>query len=295
MAVLEHCHRHERERGVQDFTGKVAVVTGGASGIGRALAQRFAAEGMHVVVGDVEKAALDAVVAELSAGGTEVLGVLTDVSDAAQVAALADATVDRFGGVHVVCNNAGVGAGGTCWEAPLETWEWVLGVNLWGVIHGLRSFVPLLLAQGEGHVVNTASMAGVVAPPFMGPYNASKHAVVAISESLHHELALAAPGVKVSVLCPGWVRTRIADSDRNRPERYTVADDTLGELREAVRSLIEGGMPPEGVADKVVAAIRDERFWILTHDDDDDVWSAAVARRLDSLRDRANPPLVLPM
>jgi NAD(P)-dependent dehydrogenase (short-subunit alcohol dehydrogenase family) len=280
---------------MRELTGKVAVVTGGASGIGRALSLRFAAEGMRVVVGDVEKAALDAVVAELGDAGADVLGVLTDVSDAAQVAALADATIERFGVVHVVCNNAGVGAGGVSWEAPLETWEWVLGVNVWGVVHGLRSFVPLLVAQGEGHVVNTASVAGLVAPPFMGPYNASKHAVVAISESLHHELAMAAPGVKVSVLCPGWVQTRIADSERNRPERLAVPDDSLGELRDVLQGFIAGGMPPEGVAEQVVGAIRDERFWILTHDHEGDVWAAAVDARLDALRARTNPPLVLPM
>jgi len=202
---------------MQDFQGRVAVVTGGASGIGRALADRFAAEGMKVVIGDVEKDALDAAVQELEAGGAEVIGLPTDVTDAAQVQALADAAVERFGAIHIACNNAGVGGGGITWDMPLETWEWVLGVNLWGVIHGVKSFVPVLMQQESAHLVNTGSVAGLVAAPFMGPYNASKHAVVAISETLHHELAMSAPQVKVSVLCPGWVNTRIHESARNRP------------------------------------------------------------------------------
>ncbi len=204
---------------MQDFTGKVAVVTGGASGIGRGLARQFAAEGMRVMVGDVETDALETAVTDLATSGAEVEGVVTDVSDAAQVQALADAAIARFGAVDLVCNNAGVGGGGLSWELPLSTWEWVLGVNMWGVINGLRSFVPLLVQRPEAHIVNTASVAGLVAAPFMGPYNASKHAVVAISETLHHELAMHAPHVKVSVLCPGWVNTNIADSSRNRPSR----------------------------------------------------------------------------
>ena len=202
---------------MQDFAGKVAVVTGGASGIGLGLARRFGAEGMRVVIGDIEEGPLAAAVAELSDAGVEVEGVVTDVSDAAQVQALADAAVARFGGVHVVCLNAGVGSGGLSWETTTDTWEWVLGVNLWGVINGIRSFVPLLMQQDAGHIVNTASVAGLVAGPFMGPYNASKHAVVALSETLLHELAMSAGHVHVSVLCPGWVNTRIGESGRNRP------------------------------------------------------------------------------
>ena len=278
---------------MQDFQGRVAVVTGGASGIGRALADRFAAEGMKVVIGDVEKDALDAAVQELEAGGAEVIGVPTDVTDAAQVQALADAAVERFGAIHIACNNAGVGGGGITWDMPLETWEWVLGVNLWGVIHGVKSFVPVLMQQESAHLVNTGSVAGLVAAPFMGPYNASKHAVVAISETLHHELAMSAPQVKVSVLCPGWVNTRIHESARNRPEHLQLPQGQVDPLGNAAMlgELLKNGMPPADVAGKVFDAIRDEQFWILTHDDEADFWVDAVNRRMQSLTDRTNPKL----
>ncbi len=212
---------------MREFDGRVAVVTGGASGIGFSLASAFAAEGMKIVLGDIEVPALDEAVGKLEATGAQVIGVVTDVSDAAQVQALADAAVERFGAIHIACNNAGVGGGGLSWEAPEAMWEWVFGVNFWGVVHGMRAFVPILMQQPQAHVVNTASVAGVVAGPFMAPYNASKHAVVAISETLHHEMAMMAPQVKVSVLCPGWVRTRIADSARNRPAGTEV--DVAGE------------------------------------------------------------------
>jgi len=278
---------------VEQLNGKVAVVTGGASGIGLALARRFVAEGMRVMIGDVEAEALDKAVAELQAEGGDVEGTVTDVTDPAQMDALAQAVVDRFGAVHVVCLNAGVGGGGLSWEMPLSTWEWVIGVNLWGVIHGLRSFVPLLVKHGEGHVVNTASLAGLVASPFMGPYNASKHAVVAISETLHHELAMSAPDVHVSVLCPGWVKTNIADSGRNRPahlESDNAVDAAAGGV---LRGFLENGMDPNDVALKVLDAIRNDKFWILTHDDEADFWVDAVNRRLRSLESRENPRLGL--
>jgi NAD(P)-dependent dehydrogenase (short-subunit alcohol dehydrogenase family) len=278
---------------VQAFSGRVAVVTGGASGIGLALARRFAAEGMKVVVGDIEAPALDDALAMLQADGADALGVVTDVADAQQVQALADAALERFGAVHVVCNNAGVGSGGLSWEMPLSTWQWVLGVNLWGVVHGIRTFVPLLLRHGEGHVVNTASIAGLVSGPYMGPYNASKHAVVALSETLHHELALMGSNVKVSVLCPAWVNTRIADSARNRPAHLR-ADAEPVDGADVLRSVLQSGMAPEAVADKVLDAIRAEEFWIMTHDDPDDFWVDLVERRVRSVTDRTNPTLQLP-
>jgi NAD(P)-dependent dehydrogenase (short-subunit alcohol dehydrogenase family) len=280
---------------VQDLRGKVAVVTGGASGIGYALARCFASEGAHVLIGDVETAALDRAVSELRDSGADIEGVVTDVTDPAQMQALADAAVTRFGGVHVFCNNAGVGGGGLSWEMPLSTWEWVIGVNLWGVIHGVRAFVPLLIQQTEAHIVNTASVAGLVAAPFMGPYNASKHAVVAISETLHHELALSAPQVKVSVLCPGWVNTNIAQSARNRPAHLQEGAAPDPEAAALLRGFLEQGMPPDEVAAKVLEAIREERFWILTHDEEGDFWVDGVNQRLRSLGARANPQLGLPL
>jgi NAD(P)-dependent dehydrogenase (short-subunit alcohol dehydrogenase family) len=279
---------------VQAFSGRVAVVTGGASGIGLALARRFAAEGMKVVVGDIEAPALDDALATLQADGADALGVVTDVADAEQVEALADAALERFGAVHVVCNNAGVGSGGLSWEMPLSTWQWVLGVNLWGVVHGIRTFVPLLLRHGEGHMVNTASIAGLVSGPYMGPYNASKHAVVALSETLHHELALMGSNVKVSVLCPAWVNTRIADSARNRPAHLRTNAEAAADGADILRSVIQSGMAPEAVAGKVLEAIRSEEFWIMTHDDPDDLWVDLVARRVRSVTDRTNPTLQLP-
>jgi NAD(P)-dependent dehydrogenase (short-subunit alcohol dehydrogenase family) len=279
---------------VKDLNGKVAVVTGGASGIGYALARRFASEGARVVIGDVEASALERAVAELRGDGARAEGVVTDVTDPAQMQALADTAVQHFGGVHVFCNNAGVGAGGLSWEMPLSTWEWVVGVDLWGVIHGVRTFVPLLIEQSEGYIVNTASVAGLVAAPFMGPYNASKHAVVGISETLHRELELMAPHVKVSVLCPGWVNTKIAESARNRPEHLQEGSDADGDVASVLQGFIDKGMPPEDVAGKVVDAMREERFWILTHDGEGDQWVNGVNARLRSLEARSNPQSFLP-
>ena len=279
---------------MQQLNGRVAVVTGGASGIGFGLASAFAAEGMKVVVGDIEEPALDEAVAKLEVSGAEVLGVRTDVSDDSSVAALAAAAVERFGAIHVACNNAGVGGGGLSWEAPLDTWQWVLGVNMWGVIHGIRAFVPVLMQQDEAHIVNTASIAGLAAGPFMGPYNASKHAVVALSETLYHEMAMTAPQVKVSVLCPGWVKTRIAESARNRPAGSEPVD-AEGNAGLILQTFIERGMPPAELAVSVLDAIRDERFWILPHDDAEPFWREFVNGRAHALVDRANPTIRSPL
>jgi NAD(P)-dependent dehydrogenase (short-subunit alcohol dehydrogenase family) len=274
---------------MQDFEGRVAVVTGGASGIGNALARRFAEVGMRVVIGDVEAPALESAVKELRDGGAEVIGVPTDVTDPDQVEALAVAAEQEFGAIHIACNNAGVGAGGLSWEAPLETWKWVIGVNLWGVIHGIRAFVPRIIAQDAGHVVNTASVAGLVAAPFMGPYNASKHGVVAISETLHHELALMAPHVKVSVLCPAWVNTRIGDSERNRPAELAVErGEQESVMQSALAGFLANGLAPAAVADRVLDAIGNDQFWVLTHDTEDN-WMAAVRNRATSVTEGINP------
>jgi NAD(P)-dependent dehydrogenase (short-subunit alcohol dehydrogenase family) len=258
---------------MRDLRGKVAVVTGGASGIGRAMAARFAREGMRIVLADVEEKALSETQATMAGAGVEVLAVRTDVSKWEDVEALARRTYEAFGAAHVVCNNAGIGAGGLAWELSLADWQWTLGVNLWGVIHGVRAFVPRLIAQGEGHVVNTASIAGMISAPGMAPYCASKHAVVAISECLQHDLSLAGGAkVKVSVVCPAWVKTNIADSERNRPSSLAAreAKDRSPQqvmMQEMVRTAISGGIPPEDVAEAVLRAVVEERFYVLTHDD----------------------------
>ena len=204
---------------MKDFKGKVAVVTGAASGIGRGMAERFAAEGMHVVLADVEAPALEAAEKEMAAAGASVLAVRTDVSSAADVGALAERTIERFGKVHVLCNNAGVGGGAGAWDTSIEDWQWVLGVNLWGVVHGVRSFVPLMIAGGEeAHIVNTASVAGLMPGAGGAGYTATKFAVVGYSEALYYELLMSGSArIGVSVLCPAATATNIIDSDRNRP------------------------------------------------------------------------------
>jgi NAD(P)-dependent dehydrogenase (short-subunit alcohol dehydrogenase family) len=275
---------------MRDLTGKVAVVTGGASGIGRALAERFAREGMKIVLADVEEKALGETRDALAAGGTPVLAVPTDVSQAEQVDALARKTFETFGTAHVVCNNAGVSVAGPAWQPSEADYRWVLGVNLWGVIHGIRAFVPKLVSQGEGHVVNTASIAGLISAPGMGPYCATKHAVVALSECLFHDLALATSGkVNVSVLCPAWVNTRIAESDRNRPASAPHRPRERTELEQRmeglVKSAVANGIPPHVVADKVLRAIVEEKFWILTHSKT----KKGVERRMRGILDDTAP------
>ena len=258
---------------MEDLDGKVAVVTGGASGIGLALAHRFARGGMRVVVADVERAALDKATDALADqfGADDVAAVVTDVRDPSAVDALAAATFERFGTAHVLCNNAGVGIGGLAWTVPADRWRWIVEVNLLGVAHGIRSFVPRMIEQGEGHVVNTASAAGILTGPAMSPYFATKHAVVALSESLHFDLQLTGGAVGVSVLCPEWVRTNIADSERNRPEEVAPAEAAPGleadgdMLRVFMQGLVASGMDPDDIAAQVVDAIRTGRFWILTH------------------------------
>ena len=257
---------------MQDFQGKVAVVTGAASGIGRALAGKSAQEGMKVVLADVEENALKQAEAELRASGADVLAVQTDVSKAADVEALAQKAFDTYGAVHLLFNNAGVGAGITVWDSSLADWQWVLGVNLWGVIHGVHYFVPRMLAQGsEGHIVNTASSAGLIASSGLGIYKVSKHGVVTLSETLALELAQRGAKIKVSALCPEWVNTRIMDAERNRPaalqnapEEQQISPEIAAAIQ-AMRQVIEAGIPPSQVADTVFDAIREERFYILTH------------------------------
>lgn len=248
---------------------KVAVITGAASGIGRALAHRCASEGMRMVLADKDATALSATVAELQASGAEVLGVPTDVSRAHDMEALAEATRSTFEAVHLLCNNAGVGITTPILESTIADWEWALGVNLWGVVHGVRVFVPLMRAhQDPCHIVNTASIAGLISPPGLGVYRTTKHAVVAYSEALYHELTEQAPHIKVSVLCPGIVKTQIMSS-AHRPQ--ATSGDASAAVRQnnseeqRLKGALQEGMAPEAVAELVFAAVREERFYILTH------------------------------
>jgi len=274
---------------MKDFKDKVAVITGAASGIGRALADRCVQEGMKAVLADVEAEPLATAEASLKASGATVLAVQTDVSQARDVEALAQKTMEAFGAVHVLCNNAGVGTEAAVWESTLAEWEWVVGVNLWGVVHGVRVFVPLMLAQdAECHIVNTASMAGLISGPGLGAYKVTKHGVVTLSETLHHELAERGAKVKVSVLCPGIVNTRIMESARNRPGDLppTGPRGPASEERwEALRRLVPAGMPAAQVADAVFEALRKNRFYILTHPEGKE----AVRTRMEDILQERNP------
>ncbi|MBW2418074.1 MAG: SDR family NAD(P)-dependent oxidoreductase [Deltaproteobacteria bacterium] len=283
---------------MQELREKTAVVTGAASGIGRALAERFAEEGMKLVLADVDRGGLEEVAKSLEARGTETLLVPTDVSRPEEVDALADKAFAAFEQVHVVCNNAGVFSGGNSWETPIEDYQWVLGVNTFGVIHGIRSFVPRLIAQDcEAHVVNTASMAGVTTMPFVAAYNMSKHAVVALSEVLYHELTLSQTKVGVSVLCPEAIATRIDDAERNRPDQYhsdpaSAAPNPAKEVvANALSETVRGGLDPSVMADRVVKAIRDRRFYILSQEDG---WRRCCNTRLDDVREGRNPTFAPP-
>jgi NAD(P)-dependent dehydrogenase (short-subunit alcohol dehydrogenase family) len=275
---------------MKDFVDRVAVVTGAAGGIGRAMAGAFAAAGMKVVLAGINAARIEKAVNELENAGAHVIGVPTDVSDARQVAELARKTLDEFGAVHVLCNNAGVAYGGpSSWETPLEAWKWVLDVNLMGVIHGIHAFLPIMLGQDdEAHVVNTSSNSGLVMNSYAVPYGVSKHAVVALSESLHLELMQRNARVKVSVLCPGPVSTDILQaSQRNLPESVPLhAKETPEEtlLKNAYQIYIERGLDPEEVGRAVLEAIREEQFYVITHD-----YNSAVETRMQNILNAKNP------
>jgi NAD(P)-dependent dehydrogenase (short-subunit alcohol dehydrogenase family) len=279
---------------MKDLEGKVAVITGGASGIGRAVADKAAAERMKVVLADIEEATLKEAERALVDQGADAIAVVTDVSDAASVRELRSRALAQFGAVHLVHNNAGVGGGGPIWDVPEQDWRWILGVNLWGVIHGVASFVPLLIEQGEGHVVNTASIAGLTTAPFLGPYNATKQAVVAISETLFKDLqSTGVTGVGVSVLCPGFVRTRIAESSRNRPvwapEPAAEDPDGAETIRTVISDMIASGIAPDTVAEKVFEAVRTDTFYIRTHPELD----AAIATRFTEIVETRPPTITV--
>jgi NAD(P)-dependent dehydrogenase (short-subunit alcohol dehydrogenase family) len=277
---------------MKDLKGRTAVVTGAASGIGFALCERFASEGMRVVMADVEADALESARQKLADAGFEVIAVPTDVSDADAVGELARTSVEKFGKVHVLCNNAGVFAGGRIWESPITDFEWVLGVNLWGVLHGIRAFVPIMLQQGEpAHIVNTASMAGVTSAPLTAAYNMSKHGVVTLSESLYHELTMENAPIGVSVLCPELINTKSAYSERNRPDALdrTGANDDAGRdlVEAAIRDATPGGLDPSEMADRVVRAILAERFYILSAPGGN--WRKSCESRLEDIHGEQNP------
>lgn len=277
---------------MKEFKGRVAVVTGAASGIGRALAERCAREGMRVALADVDEAALAETEREFKGAGADVIAVRTDVSKADEVESLARRTLEAFGAAHLLFNNAGVGAGTTVWESTLADWEWVLGVNLWGVVYGVRTFVPVMLEQGdECHIVNTASMAGLISGPALGVYKVAKHGVVSLSETLCCELALMKSKIGVSVLCPGGVNTRIMDSERNRPAELRnesaagSAHPAVAQAEAMLHRLVGAGMPPSDVAGMVFDAVREGRFYILTHED----WKTHVLKRMGDIVHGRNP------
>jgi NADP-dependent 3-hydroxy acid dehydrogenase YdfG len=274
-----------------NLNGAVAVITGAASGMGLALAHRFSEAGCRVALADIEESALASAAADLQAGAGEALTVTTDVSDAASMDALRSAVLDRFDRVDLLFLNAGVGGGGAIETLTTADWEWVLGVNLWGVIHGLRVFLPDMIERDSGYIVNTASIAGHTSYSRMAPYNASKHAVVTISETLHAELHQSGSRVGVSVLCPGVVNTNIVDSDRNRPEHLQdplidEAKAAAGEfIRSATREAYSQALDPAAVANMVHDAIGRRQFYIWT----DDLFTGAIARRHTDIQTGRNP------
>ena len=280
---------------MRDFEGRTAVITGSASGMGLAFAEGFARVGMNVVMADVEEDALKSAAARVESLGASVLPVVTDVGDAAAMDHLGEATRDAFGAAHLVCLNAGVSAPTVPMDQLSQNdWQWVLDVNLYGVIHGIRVFLPGLKAQDEGGIVVTASVAGLIAGPFLAPYNASKHAVVAIAETLFAELANAGSKVSAHCLCPGMVATNIGSSGRNRPkeledEEATVsAPEAMGELAEHLEDFVKIAQTPAAVAERVLEAVVEGRFWIET----DAYYRQPIQARHRSIETRTAPPVL---
>ena len=281
---------NDKEADMKEFRGRTAVITGAASGIGLELARRAAAEGMNLVLADIEATKLDAAAASLGIDAGRVLAQRTDVSREDDVKALADAAFARFGGVHLLCNNAGVGLTRVSWELSTADWNWVLGVDLWSVIHGVQHFVPRMLQQGEGgHVVNTSSVAGLLSTPGMAAYNVAKHGVVTLSETLYGELLAAKAKVGVSVLCPAWVPTAIHESGRNRQERFGEASQAAGlsaayeqRMASAVKS---GRLTATDMAGEVFSAVMEDRFYVIPHRKINN----AIQLRMDDIMNLRNP------
>ena len=268
------------------------VITGGASGIGRALAFRFGRGGNDIIVGDVEESALNITISELRSEGISATGIIVDVADLDSVHSFKEQVISDFTPPYVLCLNAGVGAGGSISESDILDWEWVLGVNLWGVIYGLNAFLPIMEENNNGHVVITSSIAGHLSYPNMGVYNASKHAVLSIAETLYYEVQEKNSDIGVSVLCPGLVKTNILDSDRNRPEVLTI-NDSLDESddhdirKEAVREIYNLALEPERVADLVFKAVESRQFYIFT----EDTFQGAIQSRHRDIELARNPML----
>lgn len=278
---------------MQDLEGKTAVITGAASGMGYAFAESFGREGMNVVMADIEEDELKKAAAQVEAVGASVLPVPTDVSDEAAMLHLADAANQAFGGSHLVCLNAGVAGGGGPMESiTTNSWKWTLGVNLYGIVHGIQAFVPRFKAQADGHVVITASVAGLTSYPNMGPYNTSKHAAVTIAETLFQELKEQESPVGVTCLCPGIVSTRIGESERNRPKELADAPDAAPQIpfdEEQMASAMEvfaKAKPPTEVAELVLAAVLEKRFWVQT----DGAFRKPIADRNRSIENDTDPP-----
>ena len=274
---------------MEDFNGRVAVVTGGASGIGLGMARAFAGAGMKLVIGDLDSEALDAVLSELTTAGAEAVGRSCDVSQLSDIEALADQAVDTFGGVNILCNNAGIGIPTATHKMKLDDWKWIIDVDLWGPIYGVHTFLPLIEEQGEGHINATSSMAGLIAGGMMGAYNVAKHGVVALMATLERDLRGRNSPVTASVLCPGPINTNISrHSVEYRPGKAKPKADgeTSGKVASSIQAILEKGMDPDEVGRLVLEAIGSGQFWILTHPR----WTKTLQRQLDAMNENGSLP-----